>query len=85
MNSDQRFTLIMLAIATAVALIGWFLRYLIGGMRADTEANTAAINELTRELGQLRIEMAERSATDAQTEAAELRAHFRRRRRWFLL
>lgn len=79
MTNDQRFSLILLAIGTAVALVGWFVRYMIGGMRADTEANTAAINNLTRELGQLRIEMAERGAADARAEAAELR---RRHRLW---
>jgi hypothetical protein len=71
----------MLAIGSAVALMGWFLRYMIGGMRADTEANTEAINLLTRELGQLRVEMAERGAADARAEAAELRRQRHRRDR----
>ncbi len=73
----------MLAIGTAVGLIGWFLRFLIAGMRADTEANTQAINLLTKELGDLRVQLAERSATEAQAEAADLRrVHYRRRRAW---
>jgi hypothetical protein len=83
LSSDQRFTLIMLAIGTAVGLIGWFLRYMIGGMRSDTEANTNAITLLTKELSDLRIQLAERAATEAQTEAADLRrVHYRRRRAW---
>ena len=83
MTGDQRFTLIMAAIGIAVGLIGWFLRYMIGGMRSDTEANTAAIHLLTKELGDLRVQLAERAATEAQSEAADLRrVHYRRRRAW---
>lgn len=83
MSNDQRFSLLLLAIGSAVAVLGYLVRQMIGGMRADTEANTTAINELTRELGELRVQLAERAATEAQAEAADLRrVHYRRRRAW---
>lgn len=70
MTSDQRFGLILLGLG----ILGWFIRNLITGMRADTEANTIALNELARELERFRLQVAEQNATEARAEAAELRA-----------
>jgi hypothetical protein len=86
LSGDQRFGLLLLAITTAVALLGWFMRTMIAGMREETAANTRALAELTREFEQYRLQVAERTATEAQAEAAELRSRVGRpRRRWILL
>lgn len=84
MSVDERFTLLLLAVTSAIGLLGWFLRNLITSMRDETQANTAALAELTKEFERYRLQVAERAATDAQAEAAELRSLTRRRRRRFL-
>jgi hypothetical protein len=52
-TATDRFSLIMLALGLVAALIGWLLRTLWSGQKDATEANTRALDRLTRGVAQL--------------------------------
>jgi hypothetical protein len=81
MTPDGRLTVILAAIGLVAGLVGWLVRQMIAGMRdeiaaarGETKANTEAMALLTSEFSQFRIQLAERSATEARAEADALRA-----------
>jgi len=67
-------TVILAAIGLVATVLGYLIKSMVGDMRADTNANTDAIRRLNDELISFRVQLAERQAADARSEAAELRA-----------
>jgi hypothetical protein len=52
-TATDRFSLIMLGLGLMAALIGWLLRSLWSGQKSATEANTRALDKLSRGVAQL--------------------------------
>lgn len=59
MTPDQRFGVLMAAVTVVAAVTGWLVRALWTSQTQATDANTAALKELTGVVGKLAERLAE--------------------------
>lgn len=54
LTPTDRFQLLLIALAAAVAVVGWLVRRFIGSLQDDTQANTEALREVSTAVDALR-------------------------------